>query len=330
MSGSVARKVGFTAGQASSGTDATFATRFWWKVALATPVAHGRLVLEAAFCEEKFMLKCLRAVLIGLTLLLAVTSVNGAERTQRVLLIGQGPDGHPAATHEYNAGVRLLGKLLSRTENLQTIVVSADGEWADGPELLDGADAAVVFVSQGAKWIQDDAKRLAAFQALAKRGGGLACLHWGMGTRDAEYIPKWLELFGGCHGGPDRRYKVVDGQFELASPSHPVLRGVEPIPVHEEFYFKLKFPRPVEQITPLIRVQIEDQPHVVSWAWPRPDGGRSFGFTGLHFHENWKHESYRRLMGQGVLWTLGRDVPEGGLIVDVTAADLELPQAQAN
>lgn len=266
------------------------------------------------------------ALVFGLALASLTTPCEGAE-VKRVLLIGQGPDGHPAATHEYNAGVRLLGKLLSRAENLQTIVVSADG---DGPELLDGADAAVVFVSQGAKWIQDDAKRLAAFQALAERGGGLTSLHWGMGTRDAENIPKWLELFGGCHGGPDRRYKVVDTQLELASPKHPVLRGVEPIPVHEEFYFALKFPQPVEQITPLIRVQIEDQPHVVSWAWQRPDGGRSIGFTGLHFHENWKHATYRRLMTQGVLWTLGRSIPEGGLAVDVTASDLELPQQSEN
>lgn len=276
------------------------------------------------------MLRCLPAVLIGLTILLAINPANAADKPQRVLLIGQGPDGHPAATHEYNAGVRLLGKLLSRAKNVQTIVVSADGDWNEGPELLDGADATVVFVSQGAKWIQDDAKRLAAFQALAKRGGGLACLHWGMGTRDAENIPKWLELFGGCHGGPDRRYKVVDSQFELASPKHPALRGVEPIPVHEEFYFKLKFPQPLKQITPLIRVQIEDQPHVVSWAWQRPGGGRSFGFTGLHFHENWKHESYRRLMTQGVLWTLERKIPSGGLAVEVTAADLELAPAAKN
>jgi type 1 glutamine amidotransferase len=274
-------------------------------------------------------LRFIVTLMLGL-ILLTLEGSAGAADTHRVLLIGQGPDGHPAATHEYNAGVRLLGKLLSRTENLQTIVVSADGEWADGPELLDGADAAVVFVSQGAKWIQDDTKRLAAFQALAKRGGGLACLHWGMGTREAEFIPKWLELFGGCHGGPDRRYKVVDTQLELASPQHPVLRGVEAIPVHEEFYFRLKFPQPAKQIAPLIRVQIEDQPHVVSWAWQRPDGGRSFGFTGLHFHKNWKHESYRRLMTQGVLWTLGREIPSGGLTVEVTPADLELPPAVKN
>ena len=272
-------------------------------------------------------------LLFTLTITLVLSTFGtlcDAADSQRVLLIGQGPDGHPAATHEYNAGVRLLGKLLSRTENLQTIVVSADGDWAEGPELLDGADAAVVFVSQGAKWIQNDAKRLAAFQDLAKRGGGLTCLHWGMGTRDAENIPKWLKLFGGCHGGPDRRYKVVDTQFKLASPKHPVLRGVDAIPVHEEFYFKLKFQQPLKQITPLIRVQIEDEPHVVSWAWQRPDSGRSFGFTGLHFHENWKHEAYRRLMTQGVLWTLGRDISVNGLSVEVSDSDLGLPRQSEN
>ena len=147
-----------------------------------------------------------------------------ADKTQRILLIGQAPDGHPPGTHEYRAAASLFSKMLAPMDRLQTISVSADGDWSEGPELLDGADAAVVFVSEGAKWLQGDAKRLAAFQALAKRGGGLICLHWGMGTRDAKFIPKWVELFGGCHGGPDRRYKVVDVKTQLATPSHPILR----------------------------------------------------------------------------------------------------------
>ena len=50
---------------------------------------------------------------------------------KRVLLIGQAPDGHPVATHEYRAGTQLLAKLLSRVEGVQTIVVSADGDWSE-------------------------------------------------------------------------------------------------------------------------------------------------------------------------------------------------------
>ena len=254
-----------------------------------------------------------------------VSATFAADKTQRLLLIGQAPDGHPPGTHEYRAAASLFSKMLAPMDRLQTIAVSADGDWPEGPELLDGADAAVVFVSEGAKWLQADAKRLAAFQSLAKRGGGLICLHWGMGTRHAKFIPAWVELFGGCHGGPDRRYKVVDVKTQLVTPSHPILRGVSPVEVHEEFYFKLKWAQPAEQITPLIQVQIEKENHTVGWAWERPDGGRSFGFSGLHFHENWKLEPYQRMLAQSVRWVLKRAIPKSEVRVNLDATDFVPP-----
>jgi type 1 glutamine amidotransferase len=213
---------------------------------------------------------------------------------------------------------------------VQTIVVQADGAWERGPELLDGADAAVLFVSEGAKWIHADPRRLAAFRRLAERGGGLVCWHWGMGCKDAKYIDGFVELFGGCHGGPDRRYKVLTATAEPADTSHPILRGIGPVQVHEEFYYRLKFPKEGPTVTPLVRVEIDGEPQTVGWAWQRSGGGRSFGFSGGHFHENWKHPEYRRLAVQGVLWTLDRPIPENGLPVDATDTDLKLePRARA-
>lgn len=188
-----------------------------------------------------------------------------------------------------------------------------------------------------------------------------------------EYIADFVSLFGGCHGGPDRKFKVVTAKAELASPRHPVLRGIGPFEVREEFYYRLKFPRTrrtdfqsvgrrtdfqsVEgqprpripnpsgvsrddglqirptagSITPLIRVPIEGDTHTVAWAWTRPEGGRSFGFSGGHFHDNWKLPAYRRLMTQGIVWTLKLPVPEDGLPVDVSEKDLKLkPRGDAN
>ena len=49
----------------------------------------------------------------------------------------------------------------------------------------------------------------------------------------------------------------------------------------------------------------------------RSDGGRSFGFSGLHFHENWQLPEYRRLVTQGVLWTLDLPIPIGGVDVNL-------------
>ena len=251
-------------------------------------------------------------------------AADPTSRPKRVLLLGQKPDGHPAKSHEYMAGVRLLAKLLQNRGGVQTVVVQADNPWADGPELLDGADGAVLFLAEGAKWVSADPERLSAFKRLAKRGGGLAVLHWGMGTREAAPVENFVSLFGHCHGGPDRKYKVLTATINPSSEPHPVLNGIAPVEVHDEFYYALKQPPQVERLVPLIRVSLEDSDQTVAWAWERPDHGRSFGFSGLHYHDNWKRVEYRRLVLQGVLWSVSQTIPADGLNVDVTEADLVL------
>lgn len=266
----------------------------------------------------------------------AQESQAATTRPQRLLLIGQGPDGsHAPTTHEYFAGVQLVGKMLRAQPNLELVPIRADGHWDDGPQLLERADAAVLFVAEGAKWLSANSERLTAFQNLAKRGGGLIALHWATGTKTAEPIEPFARLFGGCHGGPDRKFKILSVTPELAVASHPILRGVQPSEVHEEFYFALKFAaknggitvsESESAVTPLLRIPTDDEKRTVAWCWERPDGGRSFGFTGLHFHDNWKHESYRRLIAQAALWTLKRDIPTNGLPVLVNEDDLALPR----
>lgn len=269
-------------------------------------------------------------LIAGLLCIVAAPSLIADEATQtkRLLLIGQGPDNHKPTTHEYMAGMQVVAHLLQDVDGLQTIITKADEPWTDGPELLDGTDGVVLFVSQGAKWLSADAARLAAFERLAKRGGGLTVLHWGMGTRDAEDITVFVNLFGGCHGGPDRKYKFLMTTAMVADKEHPITNGLTDITVDEEFYYRLKFPKPPAEITPLITARIDDRNETVSWVWQRPDGGRAFGFTGLHFHDNWKHETYRRLIKQGILWTLKYPVPAGGADVTVEASVLELEQRE--
>ena len=285
-------------------------------------------------------------LLAALALLLtgqASRSFADEARPQRLLLIGQGPDGsHKRTTHEYFAGVNLLARLLREQSKLETIVVSADGDWRDGPQLLERADAAVLFVAEGAKWLSADAARLAAFRDFAKRGGGLSVLHWGTGTKTAEPIASFVQLFGACHGGPDRKFKEFDQVLpQWTNIEHPILRGLKPFaaPVREEFYFALKQASKTggvtlsdseSAITPLLRIPVDGEHPLVAWCWERPDGGRSSGFTGLHFHDNWQHESYRRLIAQAVLWTLKRDIAEAGLSVPINAGDLALPAAKSD
>ena len=255
---------------------------------------------------------------LSLMLLLALAMPSFADAPKKVLLIGQGPDGHPAQTHEYLAGVTILEKCLKPVKGLEITTVKADGAWKGGPELIERSDCVVLFVSEGAKWLQAEPKRLEALQKMAKRGGGLLVLHWGMGCRDAQFIEPFVQLFGGCHGGPDRKYQIVDTDLAPVETKHPILTGIGSIKLKEEFYYQLKFVKVEKGFQPLLQATIDGKEETVSWAWERPDGGRSFGFSGLHFHENWKKTEYRRLVSQAALWTLKTPIPEKGLAVGVT------------
>lgn len=223
---------------------------------------------------------------------------------KRILLIAGPPDGHPPQTHEYVAGLKIVHALLADQPGIILRTVVADDEWKDGPELLNGTDAVVLFRGEGAKWCSADANRLAAFRRLAERKGGFTVLHWAMGTKSAEPIAAFTALFGHCHGGPDRQYRVLETKLMPVAKDHPILKDIGPITVRDEFYYALKPPMAKVAPQPLLQIEIDGQPQTVAWAWERPEGGRSFGFSGLHFHENWQRPEYRRLVQQGVLWTL--------------------------
>lgn len=262
-------------------------------------------------------------VVFALWLLLLWGSV-GVAAPRKLLLLGQGPDGHPPQTHEYMAGLQVLAKCLAGVPDLEVTVLRADEPWREGPELIERADGVVLFLSEGARWAHHDPRRLEALGKVAARGGGLSVLHWGMGTREAGNIAGFVKLLGGCHGGPDRKYKVAECDVQLPDPRHPIVAGIGALRVKDEFYYRLKFVSAEGALQPILRVPLDGQDETVAWAWTRPDGGRSFGFSGLHFHDNWRLPAYRRLVAQGVLWTLQLPIPAGGLPVQVSDADLRL------
>src|SRR5689334_16499847 len=115
-----------------------------------------------------------RRTWLALTTLFALLSPGFAAPPKKLLLVGCGPDGHPPQTHEYMAGLGVLKKCLAGVEGVEVNVVKAFGAWRDGPELMPRADGVVLFVSEAARWLQDDPKRLEALRQLAKRKGGLA------------------------------------------------------------------------------------------------------------------------------------------------------------
>jgi hypothetical protein len=247
-----------------------------------------------------------------------------AQAPKRLLLLGQSPDGHPKTTHEYMAGVRVLATCLKSVPGIEIKIIKADDPWKEGPNLLEHADGVFLYLSEGARWIDRDPERRAAFAKLAARGGGIVALHWAVGTREARPIGNFVSLVGACHGGPDRKYKEFETDVAIAAASHPICRGLRPLHVRDEFYYALKRVNSSDKLESLLEVPIDGKSEMVAWAWQRPDGGRSAGFTGLHFHENWRLEMYRRLVVQSVLWSLKLPIAEKGLPVPISEDDLKL------
>lgn len=268
-----------------------------------------------------------RCVATVVLLVFSALSVAQAEPPRQVLLLGVKRD-HPKGRHHYHAGLRVLAKCLESVPGLKTELVAADEPWPQGPELLQKADGVVLYLGEGAKWLRATPERTAAMQELARRGGGIVALHAGIMTKDAQYIEPFRTLVGACHGGPDRRYVFLDqADLRVADHGHPICEGLSDLRIQDEFYFRLKFASQ-GTLRPILQVPIEDQLETVAWAYDRPDGGRSFGFSGADPHANWQQVGYRRLVAQAVLWTMKLPVPKGGMPVEVTAEDLQVPASE--
>lgn len=251
---------------------------------------------------------------VAVALLATIAAPSATAAPKRLLLVGQGPDGHPPGTHEFMAGVKEVEALLKPfAAEIETTVAKADEPWTEGPAIIDQADSILLLVTQGARWMQTDPNRLAALKRLAARKGGIIALHWSIGAHEAQYIEGQLALLGGTRGGPQRKYKVIENDVQLAERTHPILRGLADFRIKDEFYYRLDLVPPSPAFHPLLKTQLDGNDETICWAWERPDGGRSFGYVGLHFHANWERPEYRRLVTQGILWTLGVPIPAEGV-----------------
>lgn len=260
---------------------------------------------------------------LGIVILMLWSSPSRAELT-KLLLIGQGPDGHPRSTHEFMAGIRILEKCLAPIGGIQVSTAQADEPWPEGPKLIGQADGVVMFLTQGSRWMQNDPRRYDALTRLATRGGAIVALHWAVGAQDGKYVEGQLKLLGGSRGGPKRKYTTLTADVKIADAKHPITLGIRPFRVRDEFYYRLNFVDATPGIRPVLKVNIDGNDETVCWSWQRPDGGRSFGFVGLHFHKNWQLSEYRRLVTQGIVWSLKQEIPSKGLTVDVSKEDLQL------
>lgn len=258
------------------------------------------------------------------------------------LVMVAGRPSHGRGTHEHNAGVRLLKNCLAAVPGLE--VAAHYNGWPDDPNAFDGADGILLFMDGGGRHPAIQDRRLEKLRRLMDNGVGLAAFHYATEVPADNGGPEFLEWIGGHYETHYSVNPIWNAEF-AEIPDHPIARGVEPFTIRDEWYFNIRFRENMEGITPILQAIPPDEtrdgpyvsprgpyPHIVeakgqietmAWAFERENGGRGFGFTGGHFHENWGDENFRRVALNALVWITGAEVPENGVECTVTAEDLE-------
>ena len=162
---------------------------------------------------------------------------------------------------------------------------------------------------------------------MLKQGVGITAIHCGTGAETPEGGP-WLQTMGAwfnAEGDGFSKYLVQRSQLRQTDPKHPICRGWSDFDLREEYYFKLCFlPRtaPARE-----HGHPKAKKYPIGWVYERRDskGGRSFGFVGGHFHDNFGEKPFRQAVVNGILWTAHVEIPEMGAPISIRPKDMELP-----
>jgi type 1 glutamine amidotransferase len=241
----------------------------------------------------------------------------GEEKAIKVLLIAKERD-HAFSQHEYMSDCTVLAKCLKQTHGVQAEVSNG---WPRDPDKLKGVKALVFNTRMGGSVLFDPLVKAQA-NRLLKEGVGLTAIHWGTGA-EKDAGEAWLNALGGWFNADlFSKYMVRTIRLKQAEPKHPICFGWTEYDLREEYYIKLKF---LPGAKPILSARIDKEEYPVAWVYDRPDGGRSFGFLGGHFHDNFGLKDFRRAIVNGILWTARVEVPADGAPVTITAKDMELP-----
>ncbi len=261
--------------------------------------------------------------------------IQGA--TKKIVLLA-GKDSHGPGAHEFRAGCHLLKKKLHEAMpgKLEIIVVE---EVFPSEAILKGADALVVYSDGLGRHPVNN-----HFETLDKyvsKGMGIAFMHFACDVPPGDkgdFFKKWI---GGHYETKfsTNPHWVCHSQYKKG---HPVVTGCKEFSLNDEWYYNIRFDAklPVQHV---LKGTPDDEarsgktssprgpyPHIVKasgnaetllWTVEREDGGRGFGFTGGHFHANWKNDDYRKMILNAIVWLTKENVPKEGLVSKTPTED---------
>ena len=262
---------------------------------------------------------------------------------QKKIAFMAGTRSHGYGSHEHFAGSMILANAIRESMPGYTVEVFRDG-WPSDQTAFDDADCIVMYCDGGTRHPVNE--NLGQIDALAKKGVGVVCIHYGVEVPKGDSGNSFLNWIGGyfeTHWSVNPHWTA---KFDNL-PDHPITNGVEPFEVNDEWYYHMRFRPEMEGVTPILSAlppkttltradgPHSGNPHVrasvaagniqhVAWASERPNGGRGFGFTGGHNHWNWGDDNFRKVVLNAIVWCAKGEVPENGVSdAEVTYKQLE-------
>lgn len=265
-------------------------------------------------------------------LLVLVAGALHAQRNEIVFLAGPRDHGAPGR-HEYEKDLRTLAYAIEHSSNFSGVTTRV--VVGKAPPVAELKNAAVIVIESSSDRAANEvhplfppdpstnhtsydpatAAYLKGIDSLVKKGMGVVILHYASWVENWAARGYYIEWTGGLwvqmlSKNPNDQWSIA-----LKSPSHPVLRGVQPWSYRDEIFSRYFLPDDSRRTDLLVGTPARATigPQVVSWAYDRADGGRSVVFGGMDYHENLKLDDYRRFMVNAIVWAAGFEVPPGGV-----------------
>ncbi len=254
---------------------------------------------------------------------------KAARGVKKIVFVADTAPHGPRGNHEFLAAAIYLARTINSHYPDAYAVVHTKNKW---PRDLDHADAVIVLLNHGGSAVNPAVKK------AMSRGAGFMAIHYGVEVNKGEQGKNYLQWMGGYFEPfwsvnpwwtPD--FKEI--------PSHPTTRGVKPFSVNDEWYYHMRFVDGMKGVTPILsalpplktihgegkkssshggnpdvyKAVKAGQKQVMAWAYERPEGGRGFGFTGLHKHANLGNDNFRTLLLNAVAWVSKLEVPDKGV-----------------
>ncbi len=321
--------------------------------ATASPLFEVRTSMHSRLLRPR---SWLAAALLGAALLVTARSSAQGDRPERdiydyeaqkaakgvkkiVFIADTAPHGG-RGNHEFLAGAIYLARTINANYPDAYAVVHTRNKW---PKDLKHADAVIVLLNHGGSAVNP------AVKEAAERGAGFMAIHFGVEVDKGEQGKAFLKWLGGYFEPFWSVNPWWTPEFKDI-PKHEVTRGVKPFSVRDEWYYHMRFVEGMKGVTPILAavpplntIQAKGQKpsprggnpdvweavsagkkQVMAWAYERPGGGRGFGFTGLHRHDNLADRSFRTLLLNAVAWVSQLPVPAAGVpSSDLSRSDLE-------